>query len=214
MDFDLAMTDDLLSTTRAVRKRLDFDRAVPHSIIEECISISQQAPTGTNSQSWRWIIVEDAEKRAKLAELYRVAGVDYLAGEKKNAEATGDKQTKRVLDSAVFLSENLQHAPMHVIPCMQGRPPEGAPLLAVAAMLGSIFPAVWSFQLALRARGLGSCLTSLHLACEKEAAELLGIPDDVMQIALLPVAYTKGTDFKRASRPPASTIMHWDSWGD
>jgi nitroreductase len=171
-------------------------------------------PYLTNSQSWRWIIVEDADKRAKLAELYRVAGVDYLAGEKKNAESSGDKQTKRVLDSAVFLSENLQHAPMHVIPCMQGRPPEGAPLLAVAAMLGSIFPAVWSFQLALRARGLGSCLTSLHLACEKEAAELLGIPDDVMQIALLPVAYTKGTDFKRASRPPASPIMQWDSWGD
>jgi len=212
MDFDLTMTDELLSTTRAVRKRLDFEKPVPRSIVEECISLSQQAPTGTNSQSWRWIVVEDADKRAKLADLYRVAAVDYLSGEAKNAEASGDKQTGRVVDSAVFLSENLQHAPLHVIPCMQGRPPEGAPIMAVAAMLGSIFPAVWSFQLALRSRGLGSCLTSLHLACEKQAAELLGIPDDVMQIALLPVAYTKGTEFKKAARPPASTIMHWDSW--
>ena len=212
MDFDLAMTDELLSTTRAVRKRLDFEKPVPRSIVEECISLSQQAPTGTNSQSWRWIVVEDADKRAKLADLYRVAAVDYLSGEAKNAEASGDKQTGRVVDSAVFLSENLQHAPLHVIPCMQGRPPEGAPIMAVAAMLGSIFPAVWSFQLALRSRGLGSCLTSLHLACEKQAAELLGIPDDVMQIALLPVAYTKGTELKKAARPPASTIMHWDSW--
>ena len=212
MDFDLAMTDELLSTTRAVRKRLDFEKPVPRSIVEECISLSQQAPTGTNSQSWRWIVVEDADKRAKLADLYRVAAVDYLSGEAKNAEASGDKQTGRVVDSAVFLSENLQHAPLHVIPCMQGRPPEGAPIMAVAAMLGSIFPAVWSFQLALRSRGLGSCLTSLHLACEKQAAELLGIPDDVMQIALLPVAYTKGTEFKKAARPPALTIMHWDSW--
>ena len=212
MDFDLAMTDELLSTTRAVRKRLDFEKAVPRSIVEECISISQQAPTGTNSQSWRWIVVEDADKRAKLAEMYRVAALGYLAGEAKSAEASGDKQTARVLDSAQFLAENLQHAPLHVIPCMQGRPPEGAPVMAVAAMLGSVFPAVWSFQLALRSRGLGSCLTSLHLACEQQAAELLGIPDDVMQIALLPVAYTKGTNFKRAVRPPASTIMHWDSW--
>ena len=145
MDFDLAMTDELLSTTRAVRKRLDFEKPVPRSIVEECISLSQQAPTGTNSQSWRWIVVEDADKRAKLADLYRVAAVDYLSGEAKNAEASGDKQTGRVVDSAVFLSENLQHAPLHVIPCMQGRPPEGAPIMAVAAMLGSIFPAVWSF---------------------------------------------------------------------
>jgi len=212
MEFDLAMTDELLSTTRAVRKRLDFDKPVPRSIIEECITISQQAPTGTNSQSWRWIVVEDADKKAKLADLYRVAAEGYLAGEEKSAEASGDKQTKRVIDSAMFLADNLQHAPLHVIPCMQGRPPEGAPTMAIAAMLGSIFPAVWSFQLALRARGLGSCITSLHLACEKQAAELLGIPDDVMQIALLPVAYTKGTDFKRATRPPASTIMHWNSW--
>ena len=150
MDFDLAMTDELLSTTRAVRKRLDFEKPVPRSIVEECISLSQQAPTGTNSQSWRWIVVEDADKRAKLADLYRVAAVDYLSGEAKNAEASGDKQTGRVVDSAVFLSENLQNAPLHVIPCMQGRPPEGAPIMAVAAMLGSIFPAVWSFQLALR----------------------------------------------------------------
>ncbi|MBT3897223.1 MAG: nitroreductase, partial [Gammaproteobacteria bacterium] len=111
MDFDLAMTDELLSTTRAVRKRLDFEKPVPRSIVEECISLSQQAPTGTNSQSWRWIVVEDADKRAKLADLYRVAAVDYLSGEAKNAEASGDKQTGRVVDSAVFLSENLQHAP-------------------------------------------------------------------------------------------------------
>ena len=116
------------------------------------------------------------------------------------------------LDSAVFLAENLQNVPVHVIPCLQGRPPEGTPVMGMAAMMASIFPAVWSFQIALRARGFGSCLTSLHLAHEKDVAELLGIPDDVMQVALLPVAYTKGTDFKRAKRPAPSTIIHYDTW--
>lgn len=212
LEFDLSQTDELLSTTRAVRKRLDFDRPVPREILEECIGLSQQAPTGTNSQGWRWLIVEDADKKAALAELYRKMADIYLAEEAKNAEQSGDKQTKRVLESAVFLAENLQHAPVHVIPCLQGRPPEGTPLMGIAAMMGSIFPAVWSFQLALRARGLGSCLTSLHLFHEKEAAEILGIPDDVLQVALLPVGYTKGTDFKRATRPEPSTIIHWDSW--
>lgn len=212
MEFDLNQTDELLSTTRAVRKRLDFDRAVPRDVIEECIGLSQQAPTGTNSQGWRWLIIEDAEKRAGLAELYKKMADIYLGEEGRKAAESGDAQTARVLDSAVFLAENLQNAPVHVIPCLQGRPPEGTPLMGIAAMMGSIFPAVWSFQLALRARGLGSCLTSLHLAHEKEAAELLGIPVEVSQVALLPVAYTKGTDFKRANRPDPSTIIHYDKW--
>ncbi|MCZ6890240.1 MAG: nitroreductase family protein [Gammaproteobacteria bacterium] len=212
MQFDLEMTDALLSTTRAVRKRLDFDKPVPRDVIEKCIDVSQQAPTGTNSQGWRWLIVEDADKRAALADIYRKTAGTYLEQEAKNAAASGDKQTARVLESAIYLAENLQRAPLHVIPCLQGRPPEGTPLVGMAAMMASIFPAVWSFQLALRSRGLGSCLTSLHLFNEKEAADLLGIPDDVFQVALLPVAYTKGTEFKLAKRPPPSNIMHWNQW--
>lgn len=212
MEFDIAMTDALLATTRSVRRRLDFERAVPRSIIEECIGLSQQAPTGTNSQGWRWVVVEDAAKRAALADIYRKMGNVYLEAEGNRAKEAGDAQTERVLASAIYLAENLQHAPVHVIPCLEGRPPEDAPPMAMAAVMASIFPAVWSFQLALRARGLGSCLTSLHLAHEQEAAELLGIPAHVMQVALLPVAYTKGTDFRRATRPPAASIIHWDKW--
>lgn len=193
---------------------MDFEKPVPREIIEECIGLSQQAPTGGNSQRWRWLIVEDQEKKAALADLYRKMANIYLPEEGRKAEEAGNRQTMRVFESAVYLAENLQHAPLHVIPCLEGRPPEGSPVMAISAMLGSVYPAVWSFQLALRARGLGSCLTSLHLAHEKEAAELLGIPEHVMQVALLPVGYTKGTDFKRAARPDPSTIMRWDSWGD
>jgi nitroreductase len=209
--FDLAETDRLLSTTRAVRKRLDLERAVPREVILDCIRLSMQAPTGSNSQSWRWLVVTDAGKRAELARLYKETGDQYLSMARDNV-AEGDAQTKRVYDSAFWLMDHLQEVPVHVIPCVVGRLPESAPVGIASAIFGSIFPAVWSFQLALRSRGLGSALTTLHLFREQEAAKLLGIPDDVMQVALLPVGYTKGTDFKVASRPGPETITSFDAW--
>ena len=212
MALNLEACDELLSTTRAVRKRLDLAREVPRAVIEECIALSMQAPTGSNSQGWRWVVVEDPDKRRALADLYRRGGEGYLTAASEQYTQAGDAQTQRVFGSALYLLEHLHEVPLHVIPCIEGRPPDGAPAAAMAGLFGSIFPAVWSFQLALRARGLGSCLTTLHLVHEAEAAELLGIPDNVMQVALLPVAYTVGTDFKRADRPPVSTITHWDHW--
>jgi nitroreductase len=210
--FDLAQTDRLLSTTRAVRKRLDLERPVEREVILDCLRLSQQAPTGSNSQTWRWVVVTDPEKRAALADMYRRGGAGYLNSARDNL-APGQEQTGRVLDSALWLAEHMAEVPVLVLPCVQGRPPEGAPGIMWAGLMGSIFPAVWSFQLALRSRGLGSVITSLHLFFEKESAELLEIPDDVMQVALLPVAYTKGTDFKPARRPPVEDIVHFDRWG-
>jgi nitroreductase len=210
MKFDIAMTDELLATTRAVRKRLDLDRPVPREIIMQCLELAVQAPTGSNSQTWRWVVVDDPDTRAKLAEIYNRAGSGYLAS--GAAAAAEGSQIRRVLDSALWLAENMAKAPVFVIPCVQGRVPDGAPNVLQASTYGSIFPAVWSFQLALRSRGLGSTLTTLHLMLEAEAAAVLGLPDDVMQVALLPVAYTKGTDFKRAERPPVSEITHWNTW--
>jgi nitroreductase len=212
MTFDIAMTDELLATTRAVRKRLDLDRPVPRSVIEECLTLAVQAPTGSNSQGWRWVVVDDAEKRQGLADLYRKAASTYLSQAGAEADKRGDAQTQRVFSSAVYLADHLHEVPVHVIPCLEGRPPADVPPAMLAGMYGSIFPAVWSFQLALRARGLGSVLTTLHLVHEKEAAKLLGLPDNILQVALLPVAYTKGMDFKRAERPPVSTITHWNGW--
>ena len=212
MPFDLAETDRLLTTTRAVRRRLDLDRPVEREVLLDCIRISQQAPTGSNMQGWRWLIVTDADKRAALAEMYRKSGADYLAQGAKQAKASGHQQTARVLDSATYLAENLERVPVHVIPCQKGRvdPKMGAGM--AAGYWGSIFPAVWSFQLALRSRGLGTVLTTLHLAAEAEAAELLGIPDDVTQCALLPVAYTVGDEFRVAERTAPENITYFDSW--
>jgi nitroreductase len=200
--------DELLTTTRAVRRRLDLDREVPRELILECIAIAQQAPTGGNSQGWGFVVVTDADKRARLAELYRRTSDSYLraAGERAN-----DEQTRRVYESAVYLADELHRVPVHVIPVIQGRV-DGQPNALAAGLYGSIIPAAWSFMLAARARGLGTAWTSLHLPHEQEAAELLGIPSDYTQVALIPTAYYTGTSFKPAWRPPAASITHWDAW--
>ena len=209
--FDLGQTDRLLSTTRAVRRRLDLDRPVERETLLECIRLSQQAPTASNTQKWRWMVVMDAEKRKALGEIYG-RGKQFIAQARAQIDA-GDAQTQRVYDSAEWLLDHIGDAPALVIPCLEGRLPEGAPNGMAASVYGSIYPAMWSFQLALRSRGLGSTLTTIHLFFEKDVAALLNMPEDVMQVALLPVAYTKGTDFKIAKRPPPEEITSFDTWG-
>ncbi len=210
MELDTAVTDHLLSTTRAVRKRLDLDRPVEPEVILDCLRLAIQAPTASNSQTWRWLVVTDADKRAELARIYTSIGADYLRS--AAARTDDDPQTKRVYESALYLSEILGRVPVHVIPCVQGRVEDVN--RSAAALYGSIIPAAWSFVLALRSRGLGSVWTTMHVAKEAEVAALLGIPEDFTQVALLPVAYTVGTDFKPASRPPVEDVTYWDGWGD
>jgi nitroreductase len=207
--FDLAQTDRLLSTTRAVRKRLDFDRPVEREVLLECVRLAVQAPTGSNAQGWRWLFVSDADTKRGLADLYREAGGAYLRAARQ--ATTGDAQTDRVIDSASFLAQNLERAPVLLVPCIVGRLDDHKPIRA-ASFYGSILPAVWSFQLALRSRGLGSTYTTLHLAFERRAGELLGIPREVTQAGLLPIAYTTGTTFSPAARPPVEDITYWDGW--
>ncbi|MEM7404426.1 MAG: nitroreductase family protein [Pseudomonadota bacterium] len=209
---DLAITDELLCTTRAVRKRLDLTRPVPDAVLQRCLEIALQAPTGSNRQGWRWLVVTDPDKRARLAEIYRRGADTYLNPALDEANAAGNRTDARVFSSAIYLAEHLHEVPVHVIPCIVDHIGESRPGTAWAGLFGSIFPAVWSFQLALRARGLGSCITTLHLRHAEEAAELLGLPDDVLQVALLPVAYTLGTDFKPARRAPLDTVVHWNTW--
>jgi nitroreductase len=212
--------DELLTTTRAVRKRLDLERPVEKEIIEQCISIAQQAPTGGNRQGWHFVVVTDASLRRELGVLYRKGSEDYFsspgsAGGRKTGDKKYDEIQSRIRESAIFLVENIEKVPVHVIPCIEGRTdkPSNMSVAEQASKWGSIFPAIWSFMLAARARGLGTTLTSFHLAHEKEAADLLGIPyDKVMQSALIPTAYTKGTDFRAAHRHEVSKMIHWDVW--
>ena len=207
---DISSVDELLTTTRAVRKRLDLTRPVGRDVILECVRLAMQAPTASNEQDWRWLVVTDADKRAAIAEIYHSIGAEYLA---QAAATASDPQTQRVYQSALGLTQTLAKVPVHVIPCLDTRF-DGSNLLAAASAWASIIPAGWSFLLALRSRGLGSVWTTMHLAKEREVGELLGIPATVTQAALFPVAYTIGNDFRPASRPPAETITFWNTWGE
>jgi len=205
---DNAATDRILTTTRAVRKRLDLTRPVPRDVVLECLRLAIQAPTGGNSQGWRWLVVDDPETRAAVAALYRKRAEPYLGGYRTAAPGVENS----VLDSSEYLTEHLHEVPVFVIPCLLGRLPETPSNEEGAGFYGSILPAVWNLQLALRSRGLGSVFTTLHLAYEREAGELLGIPDTVTQAALIPVAYTVGTEFKPAARRPIEQITYWNAW--
>lgn len=202
--------DQVLTTTRSVRKRLDLERPVERDVLVECVEIAHQAPTGSNMQGWRWLFVEDQAKKTALAEMYRANFYPYINDPNRPRR---DDQGERILDSAKYLADVLDRVPVLLIPLIAGRLDTGTPAFGQASAWGSLLPAVWSFMLALRERGLGSAWTTLHLPNEKEAAELLGIPfDQYTQAGLFPVAYTIGTDFKPAQRVPAEKFIRWDSW--
>ncbi len=206
--------DEVLTTTRSVRKRLDLDKPVPREVLLECLDLALQAPTGSNAQGWQWVFVEDPDKKKALADIYRANATGYLDLPKPERGDIRDQQIDAVMSSAKYLNEHFHEAPVLMVPCLEGRP-DNAPAGMTASYWGSLLPAVWSFMLALRSRGLGSAWTTLHLIGEgeKQAAEVLGIPfDRYAQGGLFPIAYTKGTDFRRAKRLPAESFVHWDSW--
>jgi nitroreductase len=209
--------DQLLTTTRSVRKRLDLDRPVEPEIIDECLRVALQAPSGSNRQGWHWIVVTDPDLRAGIADHYRRAASPYLASacaRLAESEAAGAERAttqRSVYESTVYLADNLHRVPVHVLACIEGDA-ETVPPRYQAGFWGSLLPAAWSFMLALRARGLGSAWTTFHLRYAKEVGELLGIPPAVTQGVLLPVAYTVGTDFKAAPREPLDRVVHRNRW--
>jgi nitroreductase len=223
---DLETVDYLLTTTRSVRRRLDLNRPVEPELIEECIEIALQAPSGSNLQGWNFVVVTDPERRRKLADIYRKGGEVYngLSNERPMQFAANDLRSahpQRVRESNDFLLKHLHEVPVLIVPCVDGRMEE-APYLAElekhggvywALMYGSILPATWSLMLALRSRGVGSLMTTNHLVYSEEAARVLGIPDYVIQAALLPVAYYTGSSFRRAKRLPGREVTHWNAWG-
>jgi nitroreductase len=206
----LALTpDELLSTTRAVRRRLDLTRPVERTLLEECLRLAQQAPSGSNAQKWHFVVVTDGARRAELGALWRRGAERYLASAEANPLPS---QNQRLLDSVRHLVAHIHEVPVHVIPCVTGRT-DGKAASIQAGRWASIMPAAWSFMLAARAHGLGTVWTSFHLAHEREAARILGIPyEEVMQAALIPVAYTVGSSFKPARRRGLETMVHWDAW--
>jgi nitroreductase len=208
-EFDLGTVDRLLTTTRSVRTRLDLNRPVDPKVIRTCLELAIQAPTGSNAQTWRWIVVTDAQKRQALAALYQNPPADLrqrLSGAPAPPVADSPQQ-QRVMASARFLVEHLHEVPVLIVPCILNA--GGA-----AGWAPSIYPAVWSFILALRSRGLGSTITTAHIYRQEEAAALLGIPEGYAQACLLPVAYYTGHTFKPAIRRPIQEVAFHDGWGN
>ncbi|HYJ76088.1 MAG TPA: nitroreductase family protein [Kineosporiaceae bacterium] len=206
--------DELLTTTRTVRRRLDLTREVPMSLVRECLEIALQAPSGSNRQGWDWVVVTDAERRAAIGEVYRRAVEDYLAspgfaGRLFADDAERSAVQQRVGESVRYLGAHLGEVPVLVLPCLRVR---SLPAGNQAGLWGSILPAAWSFMLAARARGLGTAWTTLHLAHEGEVAAILGLPSDVRQAVLIPTAWYTGTTFARAHRGALDDVLHVDHW--
>ena len=213
---EMTTVEKLLTTTRSVRKRLDLSREVPLDLVKKCLELAIQAPTGSNSQQWRFVLVTDPEKRKVIADYYAQSFELYAKASAASAPKlpSSDPRSQRmmkVVSSAVHLSQNLADVPLFILSCLQGRVEKGS-VMEQASFYGSILPATWSLMMALRAHGLGSAWTTLHLRHEKEGAELLEIPDDFTQTCLLPVAYFTGQDFKPAKRVSVGELTYLDSW--
>ncbi len=208
--------DQLLSTTRSVRKRLDFDKPVQRDVLQDCMELAFQAPNGSNMNTWRWVLVDDPIVIKDIAKIYNLALEDYV---KVLGESVGDDYMgaatpgfEKINQSVDYLRENIHRAPAILIPLMSGRV-ENSGVFMQASCYGSILQAVWSFFLALRARGMGSAWTTAHLWREKEMAELLNIPyKDFTQVGIFPIAYTIGTEFKKAYRKPFDDVVNWNKF--
>ena len=208
-------SDDLfhvLETTRSVRRRLDFERPVAPELIERCIDAAVQAPTGLDREAWRFLVLTEAEPKARVAELYResLAGAGERLRERLPASLRGETMPGE-RPTYLGLAENLHRMPALVLVCSVGRPPEEVAMQV--AFYGSVLPAAWSLMLALRASGLGTTWTTLLVAEERRVARALGIPDDVTQTILLPVAWTKGAVLRPAERRGAAEVAYWNGWG-
>lgn len=221
---DHRTVDHLLTTTRTVRRRLDLERPVERDVILDCLRLAVQAPTGSNLQSWRWVVVTDEDVRRRVGDVYSRAIGPYNAFWDQSIDPA-DRTLRKVVESSIFLEQIIARVPVLVIPCALGTTAQteaffeglgygGDSLrnMVASGFYGSIWPAVWSFMLALRSRGVGSALTTMHLALEREMGELLGIPDTVTQVGLVPVAYFRGDDFKPAKRRPPEEITYWNRW--
>jgi len=207
---DLETVDKLLTTTRSVRQRLDLTRPVSPEIIEQCLEIAVQAPTGGNVCRYHFMIVTDPAKRAAIGGWYAQAFAQVYT---EPALAERRKTHARDVASWVYLVDHLRDVPVLIIPCLEGRPEDDTSTARLAGFYGNILPAAWSLMLALRARGIGAAWTTLALRHEKEIADLLGMPANITPAALLPVAYITGGDLRPAKRVPARARTYWDSWG-
>lgn len=206
--------DELLTTTRTVRRRLDLTRPVPPELIRECLEIALQAPSGGNKQGWHWVVVTDPDQRAAIGRVFTRAAREYLASDHAAPKLFADDPERapvqhRIGEGVAYLAEHIAEVPVMVVPCLRVA---SVPSGGQAGLWASLHPATWSYMLAARARGLGTAWTALHLAYEREVAGLLGLPEDIRQGSLIPTAYYTGETFRPARRQPLEEVLHLDRW--
>jgi len=209
---DVSEIDRLLTTTKAVRRRLDLTRPVPRDVVLECIRLASYAPNASNAQQWRWVVVDDPGLRGEVGEAYRRLTVPAVTPMLEAKLAAGDEAGARISRSILYLADHMAEVPVLVIPCFDLDVERGTPLPLISRMFGSTYPAVWSFQLALRSRGLGSAFTTAHTLDEPAMGAILGIPDTWTQTCLIPVAYTTGGDFTPSPRREVEELVAWNGW--
>ena len=210
--------DQLLATTRAVRRRLDFERPVGDDLIRECVAAALQAPSGGNRVRMQFVVIRDPDLKRQVGQVYRECWDVYTTlppapGAVETDDAGADARQDRVRGSAAYLADHMADAPALILACHQGERVGDGPPFASVSRMANVMPGMWSFMLAARARGLGTSWTTIHLFQEERVAGILGIPfETVQQVCLSPLAYTKGTDFKPAVRPEPDRVIHWDRW--
>jgi nitroreductase len=209
---DWPRIDHLLSTTRSVRRRLDLERSVDRELVVDCLRLACFAPNASNAQEWRFLVIDAADKKAAIAEVYREGMMAPMEALLEQRQREGDAAMVRHSEAVLYLGRVLERVPILVIPCIQGRIEQDPSMGWVTRLFGSIYPAVWNFQLALRSRGLGSTFTTAHLLGEERVRDLLGIPPDYTQTCLIPVAHTLGDDFSPPPRRPVEEFIGWNGW--
>jgi nitroreductase len=188
---------DLLTTTHGPVSGLDFESLVPRAVIAECVETALQAPAGSDGTTVQFLIVSDPGRRWAFAEIYRQAH-------------EAEKDRGAVTPAAEYLAQNVHRAAALVFACGVRRP--GIDPVDPTVVLGNVLPALWSFMLAARLRGLGTSWTTTALD-DKRFHELLNIPADSVTVgAMTPVAYAGGAAFAPAPRPTAQEVIHWNTW--
>ena len=195
---------EVANTQRAMR-RLHSD-PIPDADLWKILDAATKAPNGGNRQPWNFVVVRDAEAKTKIAGWYLEAWNKAYGGATKDA-MPADANMAKTFRSADYLANHMADVPVLVIATIR------KDMFAIGPTLGaSIYPAVQNLMLAARALGLGTALTTLHKMHEDDVKELLGIPDDVETMALIPIGRPMG-QFGPVRRMPAEKVVYWDGWG-
>lgn len=206
----ISFFDEMLATTRSVRRRIDFAREVDPTLIYDCIDLAVQAPSSVGGETWRFVVLTEQNRKDAMATLYRKSFDSFLALQQAESEAQG-KVVQALPPNYRYLADRMQDFPAIIVVCREGRPP--ADTAGQVAFYSSVIPAAWSLMLALRARHLGTTWTTLHCRYERESAEIIGMPDDATATVVLPVGHMKDATLRRAQRSPARAVTYWNYWG-